>query len=44
MQRLGAVYVPYTVMWREGMPYSVCEDFLREDDVEKDIAENYTFK
>ncbi len=31
MQRLGVAHVPYTVIWREGIPYSVCEDFVTED-------------
>lgn len=28
MKRLGIPYVPYTVTWNKGAPYSVCEDFV----------------
>ena len=28
MERLGIPHVPYTLMWIEGYPYSVCEDFV----------------
>ncbi len=28
MRRLGVSHVPYTVIWEEGLPYSVCEDFI----------------
>ena len=28
MRRLGVSHVPYTIMWSEGIPYSVCEDFV----------------
>lgn len=31
MERLGVNHVPYTVMWSEGFPYSVCEDFVTSD-------------
>lgn len=31
MQRLGIPHVPYTLIWHQGLPYSVCEDFVRED-------------
>lgn len=31
MQRLGIPHVPYTVMWNQGAPYSVCEDFVTGD-------------
>lgn len=31
MRRLGINHVPYTIIWREGLPYSVCEDFVTED-------------
>lgn len=27
-QRLGIPHVPYTLLWDEGVPYSVCEDFI----------------
>ncbi len=28
-ERLGSKnYVPYTILWENGMPYSVCEDFI----------------
>ncbi len=28
MERLGVLHVPYTVVWNQGAPYSVCEDFI----------------
>lgn len=28
MERLGISHVPYTVIWSDGNPYSVCEDFV----------------
>ena len=28
MRRLGIAHVPYTVIWDDGLPYSVCEDFI----------------
>lgn len=31
MKRLGIPHVPYTVMWDQGAPYSVCEDFVTGD-------------
>lgn len=31
MERLGIDHIPYTVMWKEGAPYSVCEDFVTAD-------------
>ena len=31
MERLGISHVPYSVMWSEGAPYSVCEDFVTQD-------------
>lgn len=31
MQRLGVPHVPYTAIWRDGFPYSVCEDFVTPD-------------
>lgn len=31
MERLGIPYVPYTVTWIKGAPYSVCEDFATEN-------------
>lgn len=30
-QRLGIPHVPYTLLWDEGVPYSVCEDFITPD-------------
>lgn len=30
-ERLGIPHVPYTVMWDEETPYSVCEDFITAD-------------
>lgn len=31
MQRLGIAHVPYTIIWDQGAPYSVCEDFIHKD-------------
>ena len=31
MQRLGVRHVPYTLLWENRKPYSVCEDFLTKD-------------
>lgn len=31
MKRLGIPHIPYTVMWNQGAPYSVCEDFVTGD-------------
>lgn len=31
MERLDILHVPYTVMWNQGAPYSICEDFVTED-------------
>ncbi len=31
MKRLGIPHVPYTVIWSNGAPYSVCEDFITEN-------------
>ena len=31
MQSLGIPHVPYSVIWSEGRPYSVCEDFVAGD-------------
>lgn len=31
MERLNIPHVPYTVMWNNGAPYSVCEDFVTEN-------------
>lgn len=31
MDRLNIPHVPYTVMWNQGAPYSVCEDFITGD-------------
>ena len=30
-ERLGIHHIPYTVIWDEGFPYSVCEDFVTPD-------------
>ena len=30
-RRLGIYHVPYTFLWEEGIPYSVCEDFITPD-------------
>lgn len=31
MERLNIPHIPYTVMWNQGVPYSVCEDFITGD-------------
>ena len=31
MERLGIDHIPYTVLWNEDAPYSVCEDFVTAD-------------
>ncbi len=31
MDRLGINHVPYTLLWDDGKPYSVCEDFITSD-------------
>lgn len=31
MERLGISHIPYTIMWNQGVPYSVCEDFVTGD-------------
>lgn len=31
MERLGIPHVSYAVMWNQGAPYSVCEDFITGD-------------
>lgn len=31
MKRLGIPHIPYTLMWDEGMPFCVCEDFVTSD-------------
>lgn len=31
MDRLGIVHVPYDIVWEDGEPYSVCEDFVTAD-------------
>lgn len=30
-QRLGIPHVPYSLLWDDGTPYSVCEDFITPD-------------
>ena len=30
MERLSIPHIPYTLMWDNGLPYSVCEDFIDE--------------
>ena len=30
-ERLGIPHVPYTLLWDDGVPYSVCEDFITPD-------------
>ena len=29
--RLGIPHIPYTLLWDDGIPYSVCEDFVTPD-------------
>lgn len=31
MERLEISHIPYKVMWNQGVPYSVCEDFVMAD-------------
>ena len=31
MDRLGIYHVPYNIIWEDGEPYSVCEDFVTSD-------------
>lgn len=31
MERLEIPHIPYQVMWNQGTPYSICEDFVTED-------------
>ncbi len=32
MERIGTIdFVPYSLVWEDGMPYSVCEDFVTKD-------------
>ena len=31
MERLGIPHVPYSLIWSDGYPYSVCEDFVTPD-------------
>ena len=31
MRRLGIAHVPYSIIWNNGAPYSVCEDFIDEN-------------
>lgn len=30
-KRLGIPHIPYTLLWDDGIPYSVCEDFITPD-------------
>lgn len=30
-ERLGIPHVPYTLLWDDGLPYSLCEDFITPD-------------
>lgn len=30
-ERLGIFHIPYTMLWDNGIPYSVCEDFITPD-------------
>ena len=31
LRRLGIPHVPYSVLWDDGIPYSVCDDFVTRD-------------
>ena len=31
MDRLGISHIPYSLLWRKGKPYSVCEDFISSE-------------
>ena len=31
MQRLNIPHVDYSLIWNDGYPYSVCEDFITPD-------------
>lgn len=31
MDRLGIPHIPYQVVWEQGVPYSLCKDFVTED-------------
>ena len=31
MEKLGIPHIPYTILWDDDMPYSVCEDFVTKD-------------
>lgn len=31
MEQLGIIHVPYSIVWSDGLPYSVCEDFVTPD-------------
>lgn len=31
MEKLNIPHVPYSIMWDDGVPYSVCEDFVNAD-------------
>jgi len=32
MEKIGTIeYVPYTLVWEDGMPYSVCENFITKE-------------
>ena len=31
MNRLGISCIPYSIIWQEGYPYSVCSDFITKD-------------
>lgn len=31
MERLGITHVPYSLLWKKGKPYSVCEDFISSE-------------
>ena len=31
MERLGIPHIPYSVIWSDGAPYSICEDFVTKE-------------
>lgn len=31
MRSLGIDHVPYSIIWEDGLPYSICEDFITRD-------------
>lgn len=31
MERMNISHIPYKIMWNQGVPYSICEDFISRD-------------